>query len=140
MAVAALATAVSRSGEPDKQELKRFQGPWQAVSMQKPDGTPVPQETVKETTLVIEGNKFSLRSGTGTISGKFEIDATKKPKAIDAILDQPDPSKKPVRFQGVYTWNEGRRTSCFAMPDKARPSSVVREAGYLVLEWEKAKR
>lgn len=136
---AVLANAVGRADQAEK-ELKRFQGAWQAAFMQNPDGQLASAATLQATTLVITGNKLTLRSDQLSISGTFTLGPNSTPNHIDVTLDQPDPSKPAVRLLGVYAWKDGRRLSAFALPEKARPSLVVREPGYLVLEWEKSKK
>jgi uncharacterized protein (TIGR03067 family) len=118
-----------------KKELKLFQGRWTAVAAHDYNGRALPNDEVKVMTLIVDGNKFTLKGVGDEIKGTFKIDPTKKIKTIDVFLGGDTTS--PVR--GIYEISGDTRRSCFAKADKDRPDSFRKEAGFLFLEWKKAK-
>jgi uncharacterized protein (TIGR03067 family) len=118
-----------------KKDLKQFQGTWTAVAVQDYSGRALPDAEVNKVTLVVDGNKFTLKGVANTITGTFKIDPTKKIKTIDVFLGKDTVS--PIR--GIYEISGDTRKSCFAQPDKDRPDSFRKEGGFIILEWKKAK-
>src|SRR5437867_2013396 len=82
------------SEEAVKKELKLFQGKWQAVSAHGSDDKPLSEQELKSTSLVVDGDKFTLKTGETTIEGTFKIDPTKKIKTIDVYTK--DSTDKPL--------------------------------------------
>jgi uncharacterized protein (TIGR03067 family) len=119
-----------------KKDLKEFQGKWTAIVAHDTNGKALSTEELKETKLVVEGNKFTLKSGETMLEGEFKIDPTKKIKTIDIFLG--DDRTKPI-VKGIYEIKEDTRRSCFAIPDKERPTEFRKEVGFLYLEWKKTK-
>lgn len=116
-------------------DLKKFQGSWQATFLVDIDGKPSPKEEVKHTQLVVEGHQFTLRTKDSVIKGTFTIDPTRSPKAIDVILEGAKPGEK---LLGIYRIDGDERRSCFALPGKER-SKVFdpKTAGYLQFGWKR---
>jgi uncharacterized protein (TIGR03067 family) len=134
--LAPLAVGVGAPAKDDmKKEIQRFQGAWQAVSLQYADGRQASEEEVKNTSLVVEGNKFTLTGKDFTIAGTFTIDPTKTPKAIDVVLVSKDGDK--TKFLGIYELQGDARKSCFALTDKERPTQFSSEKGYFGFEWKR---
>lgn len=131
----ALAAALVAAVEEPEQELLRFQGRWQAVSLQLPSGEMASREDLEKTHLVVDGNKFTLSTKDSTISGTFTIDPATSPKAIDAVLLSDD--GRETRFLGIYEMQGDKRKSCFALPSSKRPDDFEPGQGYLHLEWKK---
>jgi uncharacterized protein (TIGR03067 family) len=118
-----------------KKELKKFQGAWQAVSVQYADGKMAPEAEVRVTRLSVEGNRFTLTSKDFTVSGTFHIDPTKKPKVIDVVLEGAKPEEK---FLGIYQIEGDRRKGCFALPGKDRPQEFkTGTKGTIQFEWKR---
>jgi uncharacterized protein (TIGR03067 family) len=117
-----------------KQELQRFQGAWQAVAFQHADGRQASAEEVKNTHLVIEGNRFTLTCKDYTIAGTFTIDPSKTPKTIDVLLTAKDGLE--TRFLGIYQIQGDTRKSCFALAGKERPTQFSSEQEYFGFEWK----
>jgi uncharacterized protein (TIGR03067 family) len=117
------------------QELQRFQGAWQAVSFQHADGRQASEEEVKNTRLVIEGNRFTLTGKDYTLAGTFTIDSTKTPKMIDVLLTSKD--GRETRFLGIYQIQGDTRKSCFALAGKERPTQLSSEKEYFGFEWKR---
>jgi uncharacterized protein (TIGR03067 family) len=119
-----------------KEELKKFRGAWQATAFII-GATPVGEDQLKNTTIIIDGSKFTLKTGKNEVEGTYTIDPTKSPKTIDAVLVSPDGKKS--ELAGIYTWEDGKRKSCFALPGNARPDQFRQQQGYVTMEWEKKK-
>jgi uncharacterized protein (TIGR03067 family) len=134
--LASLGTAGAPSDAAVKKELERFQGNWQAVSIQHVDGRLATEAELRVTRLVVEGNKFTLTGKDYSITGTFTIDPTRKPRTIDVMLAN---SKKPEeKILGIYQMKGGTRKSCFAFPGTDRPGDFQSAGkGYLRLEWKR---
>ncbi len=125
------------SGGNATSDLKQFQGAWRAASIINTDGHAATAEELKQTKLVVNGTRFKLTGNDFTITGQFEIDSSKTPKTIDAILDAKK-GEQPVKVLGIYRIDGETRKSCFAMPDQPRPNAFPDSPkGFLQLEWKK---
>lgn len=133
----ALAVVVAQpSDDAVKKDLKEFQGKWSPEFAQGNDGKALPEEELKELSLVVEGNKFTLKTKESTIEGEFKIDPTKKTKTIDVFIGED--KTKPIVL-GIYEIKGNTRRSCFSDVGKERPDAFRKEKGYLYLEWKRAK-
>ncbi len=122
-----------------KSELERFQGSWSAVSVQNVDGTQMSAADLKETQLIVKGDRFTLKVKQSTITGTFSIEPSQSPKAIDVILDTKE-GEKPANLKGIYQIEGETRKSFFAMPGESRPKEFSTTAkGFLQLEWKQRK-
>jgi uncharacterized protein (TIGR03067 family) len=125
--------AVQPSDDAVKKELKLFAGKWKAIAANDVTGNALDEEQLKKTTLVVDGDKFTMKTGTDTIKGTFIVDPTKKPKTIDAYID----GSKDMIFRGIYEQTGDTRKSCFGLKD--RPDTFRKEKDYLYLEWKRVK-
>jgi uncharacterized protein (TIGR03067 family) len=85
-----------------KKDQDKIQGTWEVVEFIA-NGTTVPQEVRTKLHVVIKGDKIQLTGFGGGIDKReyvFKLDPTKKPKAIDAIM-QFDPYKGKT-LPGIY--------------------------------------
>src|SRR5690349_9990379 len=82
-----------------KKDLKEFQGKWTAIVAHDTNGKALSAEELKETNLVVDGNKFTMKSGATMLEGEFKIDPAKKIKTIDIFLG--DDRTKPIVL-GIY--------------------------------------
>src|SRR6266481_2593080 len=71
------------SEEDVKKELKLFQGKWQATYALGADGKEQTDVENQLTTLEVDGDKFTMKTGSLTVTGTFTVDPTKKVKTID---------------------------------------------------------
>src|SRR5262245_22354860 len=70
----------------DKKDKDKLQGTWNAVSGQQGGKD---DKEAKQHSLVFEGDKFSIkRNDKVIISGKFKVDASKKPREIDMEITE----------------------------------------------------
>ena len=130
---AATCFAAQPSDEAVKKELKLFQGKWEAVSGQNFDGKKPTDIELQLTSIEIDGDKFTMKTGSLTVTGTFSIDPTKKVKTIDVYFG--DAKDNPMR--GIYETKGDIRKSCFAEPGKERPAGFREEKGFMMLEWRK---
>ena len=121
-----------------KTDLARMQGTWQLVSAME-DGKPLPDDKVKQTSIVVEGDTFrfpGLAEDATSSAGTFKLDATKTPKEMDAIS-----TEKEVML-GIYALDEGGYKVCFAPPGKPRPNGLgsAPGSGYILQVWARQKK
>lgn len=118
-----------------KKELKLFQGNWICIGGTDINGKPLAEDARKNLLLIVDGNKFQIKEkGAVSIEGAFSIDPAKKLKTIDVKLKDTNDI-----FPGIYQIDGDTRKSCFAVDMKSRPDAFRKEAGYLYLEWKRAK-
>ena len=133
--VATASVAAQSSDDAVKKELKLFQGKWQATFAQSFDGKEQTDAEIQFTTLEVDGDKFTLKTGSLTINGTFTVDPSKKVKTIDVFLG----NNKDNAMRGIYEIKGDTRRSCFALPGKDRPTEFRKEKGYQSLEWRADK-
>jgi uncharacterized protein (TIGR03067 family) len=121
-----------------KSDLRLFQGTWQAVSIQNPDGQKASAEELGAFRLTVTGNEFVLTGKDLKIAGTFAINPSKTPKHIDVTLANSKDDEG--KLLGVYEIQGEIRRSCFAMPKHERPGAVrpTDGKGFLMLEWKRA--
>src|SRR5262245_55020919 len=107
-----------------RKELEKLQGAWQLVSAEA-DGKKAPQEQIKNVRVVIRGEKHTVFFGDKVVAREiaFQIDITKKPKAVDDLL----PTGQ--RILGIYELQGDTLRSCVAPAGKERPTRFSAEAG-----------
>jgi uncharacterized protein (TIGR03067 family) len=104
-----------------KTDLDRFQGTWYLV-MAMQDGKALPEDKVKETTIVFKGDTFrfpGLAEYATSKAGTIKLDETKTPKEMDAIS-----TEKEVML-GIYALDENGYKVCFAPAGKPRPTEFT---------------
>jgi uncharacterized protein (TIGR03067 family) len=132
---AATCLAAQPSDEAVQKEIKLFQGKWEALSGQGLDGNELTNVEAQLTSLEVDGDKFTLKTGSLTVNGIFTVDPAKKVKTIDVFLGD---SKDNV-MRGIYVINGDTRKSCFTAPGKERPTEFRKEKGFMIMEWRQVK-
>src|SRR5690242_399118 len=97
-AVALLLAANNPQDPTSRSDLDGLQGTWKLVSAMR-DGKALSDETVKKTTIVFKGDTFRFPGSADyatSRAGTIKIDATKKPKEMDAV------STKNELMLGIY--------------------------------------
>jgi uncharacterized protein (TIGR03067 family) len=133
--VAGSAFAVQPSDDAVKKELKLFEGKWEAIFAQDFQGKSPTDVELQLMSLTVEGDKFTMKTGSLTITGSIAVDPAKKPKTIDIYLGD----NKDNVMRGIYEQSGDVRKSCFAEPGKERPGKFSKEKGFMTLEWRKTK-
>jgi uncharacterized protein (TIGR03067 family) len=137
LAAGALAT-VDVPADESKKELERMQGDWAADSYVS-DGMKVPDDDAQALFRTIKGDAYTVfrfRKVAG--QGTMKLDASKKPKAIDAF--PAGSTGKPLL--GIYEIDGDRLKLCFAGPGKDRPTAFTSEAGsgHTLSVWVREKK
>ena len=123
LAVAALAfglSAVAADDKAGKDELEKFTGTWQGVSVVR-DGKDVPKAEAEKVRLVVMGEKYTLTEGGETIEGTHKLDPTKTPKEIDAVRTKGPHKGETLR--GIYQLERGLVRRLLRRPGKDRPKN-----------------
>ena len=126
LAVGLFLAANHAKGDASQDDVKKMEGTWIMASGEQ-DGKKLPEETVKSASLTIKGNKHTVKIGDETIVGTHKVDASKKPKAIDAS-DTEGPFKGKTTL-GIYEVDGDTFKVCFAGPDKDRPKEFTIQSG-----------
>jgi len=129
-----LLIAADEPAKDAKKELDKLQGEWTMVSMET-RGTKAPDEVVKNFTLTIKGDQWTV---TGGNKATFKIDPSKNPKAIHLTFKAGDTE---VVSRGIYKLDGDTLTLCRTQGDRERPKEfkTTAEAGGLVV-WKRAKK
>jgi uncharacterized protein (TIGR03067 family) len=137
---AGLLIAADKPADPNKKDRDAMQGSWNAAShvvdgeKLGDDEAQVLFRTVKDDTYSV--SLFDKPLGKGT----FTIDATKKPKSIDARPASADKDAPPML--GIYEIDGDTFRTCFAQPGKERPKDFECKAGsgHQVIVWKREKK
>jgi len=119
-----------------KKDLNGLQGTWKLVSAMK-DGEALPEDKVKNTSIVIKDDTFVFPESAEYATSKegtIKLDATKKPKQMDAF------DREKVML-GIYKLDGDRYKVCFAPTGKPRPSEFASKpgSGNLLQVWKRKK-
>jgi uncharacterized protein (TIGR03067 family) len=120
-----------------KKDQEKLQGEWTLASGQR-EGQDFPEELVKSLKRTMKDDTFTItRDGEALAKGKFKLDPTKKPKAIDISLDTSDMSVK-----GIYELEGDTFKLCYAAPGEDRPKEFVSKAdsGITLAVWKRVKK
>ena len=118
-----------------KTDLDRLQGTWNLTLAVK-DGKPLPDDKVKQTTIVFEGDTFRFPGSAEyatSRAGTIKLDESKTPKEMDAIS-----AEKEVML-GIYRLEENGYKVCFAPAGQPRPTEMTSTpgSGYILQAWER---
>jgi len=122
-----------------KKDLQRLQGTWIMVALEV-DGKLVGEDKLKDTTLVIKGNKYITRVREREIETTFTLDPSKKPKAIDMVFADGD--KKDKVIKGLYEIDGDTLRICRGLsPEGDRPAQFGTwpDTGIFVVTWKRQK-
>jgi uncharacterized protein (TIGR03067 family) len=105
-----------------KEELKKLQGAWKAVSYESKSG----KNSEPRAQLKIEKDAFSLWIGHGGARGTVVIDPAVKPKSWDFHCKGEE--KAPV-FRGIYELERETLRLCFGRDESKRPAAFPAKSG-----------
>src|SRR5262245_43982593 len=101
-----------------KKELKTIEGTWIFVSVEAA-GKVMPAEQTKGMMLVVEGEKYSVKSGNTVVeAASLTLDPTASPKTFDSKVTE-GPNKGTV-ILGIYEVNGDTWKVCFDPEGKKR--------------------
>jgi uncharacterized protein (TIGR03067 family) len=120
-------TAILFLGADDaKKEYERFEGAWKMIAMEA-EGMKVPEETFKNTKLILKGDKFTFTDGSATYKGTYKVDVSKKPKTIDITFEE-GPEKRNTVW-GIYELEGDVYKVCLVEGNKKRPTEFTAKPG-----------
>lgn len=129
--------AAKKKAEAAKKELKKLEGTWQVVSMER-DGEKQSEDDAKQFKVIIKGNKYTLKNQDNTVNqGTLTIDATKKPKTIDIKPTEGDNAGQTML--GIYEQKGDTLKTCYAQPDQKRPTKLSSEGGNTLIVSKRQK-
>ena len=126
--------------DPAADDLKMFQGIWQAKTVEA-GGQPAPKEGAPIIKVVVQKDQYEVSFNDKTVTkGTFKLDPTKKPKEIDAMPGG-DPGKGMVQ-PGIYEFNKEGLRIVFAEAGQPRPKEFKSQAGskQTMVQYEKVKK
>ncbi len=120
-------------------DLKRMEGDWAAVSMEV-DGVKVPDEDAMAYFRSVKGDQYTVSRYRKVLGkGTIRLDATKKPRAIDAL--PAGASGEGKSLLGIYEFDGNKLKLCFARPGSARPTEFAskEDSGHTLTVWQRDK-
>jgi uncharacterized protein (TIGR03067 family) len=139
LAAALIVLGAGPADEASRKDLEKLQGDWAEVSVTI-DGSKLSDDEAQSIFRTVKGNEYTVFLFRKALAkGTFVIDATKKPKTIDAVPSNAK-SKKPLL--GIYELDGDRWTMCFAGAGKDRPTGFASTegSGNSLSIWEREKR
>jgi uncharacterized protein (TIGR03067 family) len=137
--IVTLAAGAEGTKEDAAADLMRMQGDWVVVSMEV-DGMKVPDDDAMALFRSVKGDSYTVSRyrrvrGKGTI----RLDATNRPRAIDAI--PAGATDKAQSLLGIYEFEGNKLKLCFARPGTARPTefSAKEDSGHTFTIWQREK-
>jgi uncharacterized protein (TIGR03067 family) len=122
---------VATAGEDAKKALKKFEGTWSVVSVEK-DGKKAPEGEISDVQCVFSGENLSFKKGDKTKEGTIKIDPSKKPAHIDITHDG-------KTAMGIYSFTKDELKLCIS--ETERPTEFTTKEGtkttLIVLKREK---
>lgn len=109
-----------------KDELDKLQGTW-ARTTAEVNGKPAPEGELKNTTLVIQGDQYTLKTPDRDRKGTLKLDPTKSPKEID-LTPSAGPNKGKT-LHGIYELDGDTFRYCLAVDGKDRPTEFSSKPG-----------
>ncbi len=115
---------VSADGTSDaKKDLEKMQGEW-ALAALEVNGQPVPEPKLKDTMLLVKGDKYITKVKDKSYETTFTLDAAKKPKAIDMVFAEGE--KKDQILKGIYRLDGDKLQVCRGLdPKQDRPTEFA---------------
>jgi uncharacterized protein (TIGR03067 family) len=132
-----LVAADQPAADPGKKDLELMQGDWAAVSYIR-DGQKLPDDDAQALFRTVKGNEYTVYQFRKAIGqGTFTLDATKKPRTIDAM-----PKGQTQAMRGIYEVDSKTLKLCFAPAGKDRPKDFTAKegSGHAVTVWEREKK
>lgn len=115
--------AADAKDEKAKKDLQQLQGAWLMAKLEI-DGERVPEEKLRDTRLVIKGNKYTVTIKDKKFETTLTLDPTQEPKHVDAVFAD-GPTKDKVH-RGIYEWKGDTFRLCRNFnPDADRPTEFA---------------
>jgi uncharacterized protein (TIGR03067 family) len=111
-------------------DREAVQGTWTVVEAEQ-DGEPL--DRIKGNTLVIDGDKFTIKTKTSDLKGTFELHPGIMPKGMD--LTHTQGAVEGRTWYAIYSLDGDDLKICYAdpNPDKQRPNDFATKPGSSLL-------
>jgi uncharacterized protein (TIGR03067 family) len=123
-----------------KDDLKQFAGDWVFTSWEQ-GGQSLAEETLRETSWSVKGNKYTFKMGGATEEGTIKLDRGKKPATVDlTITSGADKGKEQL---GIYRIDRDGIVFCLAQAGaKERPTEFAAPegSGHMLLIIKRVKK
>jgi uncharacterized protein (TIGR03067 family) len=126
--------------DPGKKDLDRMQGDWAAESYTV-GGMKLPDDEAQSIFRSVKGDEYAIYHFRKQIGkGRFTLDATRKPKQIDAMPANAPKDSKPML--GIYEVDGDTLTICIAQAGKDRPTAFESKEGSdsTLIVWKREKK
>jgi uncharacterized protein (TIGR03067 family) len=108
------------------QDLRSLEGEWRFTSLEI-DGAAVPAAVLRDSRLLIDGDRFRMESPEANYDGVFTIDVDARPPHIDIeFVEGPEAAN---RCCGLYELDGDRLTLCLGLAGASRPQGFVTRPG-----------
>lgn len=106
--------------------LRALEGSWTFASLAI-DGEPLPPTALRDSRILIDGDRFRTESPGAVYEGTFDIDVEATPLAIDiAFVAGPEAG---ATNRGIFAIDGDRLEICLDMNGRARPAAFVSTPG-----------
>ncbi|MBX7105818.1 MAG: TIGR03067 domain-containing protein [Gemmataceae bacterium] len=129
LAIIAVLAGLSSAPADDKKDAPKLSGKWQPTSMQLGESK-VPAEQLSKTSLVIDGDNYSVMAGNTPDKGTVKRDDAAKPKAMD-ITGTEGPNKGKTLL-AIYELDGDTLKVCYALEGK-RPTEFKASSDKILL-------
>jgi len=125
--------------ETSRGELEKLQGTWRTVAVEV-DSLPVSSWLYENATLVIAGDRFTLRNllpdADQRMEGVLRLDARKVPKELNLALDGGR------TFEEIYELEENSLRVCYPIGGGRRPTEfkIAPQSGLSVVVYKRESR
>jgi uncharacterized protein (TIGR03067 family) len=119
--------------------LRSMEGTWAYRSLEM-DGNAVPASMLRESALLIDGDRFRAESPEATYEGIFTIDVEEMPNHID--IDFVEGPEAGNRCMGIFEIEGDRLRICLGLVGAARPERFATQpgTGHALEELERVER
>ena len=135
----ALCVAADKPKVDAKKELANLQGTWVMAELEV-NGVAVAAKKLEGTTLVIKGDKYTVKVKDTAHETTIEIDPTTDPKSIDTLF--PNGAELPKLSKGVYELDGDTLKICrHQTPGEDRPTQIGSwpNTNLFVVTWKRKK-
>ena len=108
------------------EELRAWEGQWQFAALEI-EGQEVPAEMLRESRLLVDGDRFRVESPDGPYEGIFTIDVETDPAEIDIeFVEGPEAGQWSY---GIYRLDGANLLLCLGVTGATRPARFATSAG-----------